>query len=124
MCEPGLHNGWTSQALLSVQRFFGNRDQQSGLPFRQGQLSQFTQRRVERMSRVFNEYGQETRAPWQQMPGQKLVALCFATVLGKPCRQHQQRSEMIFRLILLHLKGDMVFTHPLTQREGRIAKQH
>ena len=48
------------------------------------------------------------------MPGQQLLALGVAFVLGKPGRQQQQRTKVIFWLILLHGKLDAVVPHPLT----------
>ena len=58
------------------------------------------------------------------MPRQELVALRIATILNQPRRQQQQGTEMIFRFVLLHLKSDAVFTHPLAQRKGCVTKQH
>lgn len=56
----------------------------------------------------------------QQVPRQK-PDLRLAIALYQPRRQQQQRTEMIFRLILLHLKRDIVLTHPLAQRGAEFA---
>jgi hypothetical protein len=109
---------------LAIQRLFRNRDNQPGSPVRERQLRKPAQRGIKRMTRVVDKHRQEAGAPRQQVPRQKLVALRIAAILNQPRRQQQQGTEMIFRFILLHLKRDAVLTHPLAQREGRVAKQH